>query len=80
MNEAGKPSPEEQERRLRERLVRIEMQSAFQEDTIDKLNQVIVDQELRLASLEASIRRILRRMERGDDENEDEESMADAET
>ncbi len=46
---------------LAERIDTLESRFAFQEDTISKLNDVIVDQQTRLAQLEKTIRSLLER-------------------
>ena len=46
---------------LAERIDTLESRFAFQEDTIGKLNDVIVDQQTRLAQLEKTIRSLLER-------------------
>lgn len=47
---------------LADRIDTLESRFAFQEDTIGKLNDVIVDQQTRLAQLEKSIRSLLERL------------------
>ena len=46
---------------LAERIDTLESRFAFQEDTIGKLNDVIVDQQSRLVQLEKTIRSLLER-------------------
>ncbi len=46
---------------LAERIDTLESRFAFQEDTIGKLNDVIVDQQARMAQLEKTIRSLLER-------------------
>ncbi len=46
---------------LTERIDTLETRFTFQEDTIQKLNDVIVDQQSRLAQLEKTVRSLLER-------------------
>ncbi len=47
---------------LAERIDTLESRFAFQEDTIGKLNDVIVDQQARLAQLEKTVRSLVERI------------------
>ena len=47
---------------LTERIDTLESRFAFQEDTIGKLNDVIVDQQARLAQLEKTVRSLVERI------------------
>lgn len=48
---------------LRVRIAELESRLAFQDDTVDQLNRVVVEQDQRIARLEAALRRTREQVE-----------------